>query len=54
MEAEKVMQIVNRALKKIPYEEVDIRITVNESELSFYDRKKKSYGFKTNEKEKKK
>ena len=48
MEIEQVTKIVNKAMRKIPYEEIDIRITINDSEWTFYDKKKRSYGFKTN------
>ena len=50
IEIEQVTKIVNKAMRKIPYEEIDIRITINDSEWTFYDKKKRSYGFKTNEK----
>ena len=50
MEIEQVTKIVNKAMRKIPYDEIDIRITINGSEWTFYDKKKRSKGEMSNDK----
>ena len=45
MDSSKVMQILEKAIGKIPYSTVDIYITVDGKDLELHEKKKKPVGF---------
>lgn len=50
MEANKVIKILDKALDKIPYKSVDINITVGTNELSYFNDRSTTYGFRVGDK----
>lgn len=48
MEIDKAIKILDNALKKIPYKNVDLKMTINNKEITYYEEKNGTYGFRRN------
>lgn len=48
MEINKAIKILDNALKKIPYKNIDLKMTINNKEITYYEEKNSGYGFRRN------
>lgn len=46
METDKVIKILDNALRKIPYKSIDLKMTINNKEITYYEEKSNVYGFR--------
>lgn len=46
MEIDKAIKILDNALKKIPYKNIDLKMTINNKEITYYEEKNSGCGFR--------